>query len=342
MRSFRVQQALALLAALALAACGEDTSNQPAVVPDPVIGMMEFAISHRTDGHEPSNAVRVEVTQNDVRLDGQLLLELERGGLVPAAERTDNGIAKLAEALGNTTGHSSAVVMVSGMVGYGTMARVIQTLRAANYDEIGLAVRPRSSGSPPSSPSWMVVTHPQIVAGGDTVVDPEAYGGATRPWSDFTDNWEGAYDACRAGQYVDCDGKPVNIADGGFLQVDLWARAQGMRIQFNRVGAPPPEPTTTSAHAVEMIEGVRAAPQPAEEEDPTVPATDATFTFRANEATDEESAISTLMQPTCGNAVCDAVIEGDETTPSMRILSLIGAAFPNGTTMPRLIFRLPS
>lgn len=335
--------ALALLTSLALAgavACGGSEEAQETVDTTPIVGLMELPISHRNDASAPGDALRIEMSPTELRLESRPVYTLERGRVARTEVGPEGGLTKLATAISAAPARSRAAITAHGLVGYGTLARTIQSLTTAGYREISVAVRPLSpTGAAPTSASWIALSSPRIVPWGPEPVDPAAYGGGNRPWSDFVTHWQEAYDACRAGEYVDCDPVPLAPADGGFLQVVLWARGQGMQVRFNRVGAPAPEPAQPAGPR--LIEGVRA-PNPGEgEEVPPDPSLTGAFAFRATQATIAESPITNVARPVCGAAVCQTVIEADEETPVMRVLSFLGAAFPNGSTAPQIVLRLP-
>ena len=303
MRRTLVISILASLTAI-FVACGEEQPEAAPIDTTPIVGVMEVPIAFRNDGSAPTDALRIEANQRELRVESVPVFALERGR-IPAAEITPEGPTKLRTAIQGAPSRSRAAITFHGMVGYGTLARTVQVLTASGYREIAIAVRPITTGSPPPNVSWLTMSQPQVAPGGQAPLDPAAYGGATRPWSDFQPHWETAYTACRAGRYVDCDTVPLAFAEGGFLQVVLFARGQQMVVRFNRVGG------------------------------------QAVFSVRAEVATSEDSAITGMVRPVCGAEVCQTVIEADEETPIMRVLSLYGAAFPNGSTAPQVIFRLP-
>ncbi|UJR81566.1 ExbD/TolR family protein [Sandaracinus amylolyticus] len=334
-----------LASALVLStACGGSEAAEDAVDTTPIVGVMELPISHRGDATAPSDALRVEISPTELRLESRPVYTLERGR-VPAAEVTADGLTQLRTALQAAPARPRVALTAHGMVPYGTLVRTIQTLTAAGYRDILLAVRPVSgTGAAPTAPSWMPISSPQIAPFGPEPVDPATYGGPARGWGDFTSRWEESYDACRAagaGQYTDCDPKASVTPEDGQMQVVLWARGRGMQVRFNRVGAPPPEPSKAPSGPA-LIEGVRAAPTGEGEEIPPDPSTTGAFAFRAEVATAADSAISGVTRPVCGASPCPTVVEADEETPVMRVVSLLGAAFPNGSSPPHLVLRLPA
>jgi len=71
------------------------------------------------------------------------------------------------------------------------------------------------------------------------------------------------------------------------------------------------------------------------------PATEASFQFRASEALNPPSVLSAVMRPLCAAKPCGAVVSAEPTTPVVRVASLIGAAFPDGSVLPGLAFEMP-
>ena len=53
------------------------------------------------------------------------------------------------------------------------------------------------------------------------------------------------------------------------------------------------------------------------------------------------SAISNMVAPVCADRQCQAIFLTDATAMSMRVISFLGATFPNGTQRPQVAFRLP-
>lgn len=328
-----------VLSAMLVVACGGSEGQTSLVDTRPIVGLMELPISHRNDAPAPSDAMHIEISPAELRLEHQPILTLVRGD-VSRSEIAADGLTKLTTALRAAPARSRAAITAHSLVPYGTATQVVQSLVSAGYREMSFAVRPHSpTGAAPTQANWLAMSNPQIAEAGRGLLEPASYGGGVLQWRHFVEHWAEAYQACRAGSYVDCDPLPPAPADGGFLQVVLWARGSGMQIRFNRVGAPLPEPARPSGPA--LIEGVRA-PTPGEgEEAPPDPSVTGAFAFRAMVATEAESPISNVMRPVCGASPCQVVIEADEGTPMMRVLSFIGASFPNGSMAPQIIFRLP-
>ncbi len=333
---------LGCLVALSLVACGEDAPPPAAELP-PLVGALEVPISFRNDAPQPTGALRIEASTTELRLDGQPVYTGISRGLIPDAQWSEGALTELLTRIRAAPPRSAALVTLLGTVPYQTAVRIVGTLLAAGYHEITWAVRP--PGGDPSARGFLLTSSPEVAPSGG----PYAFPGPARPWSDFTSHWREMYEACRAGQYIDCDGAPDEPVLGGDLQVVLWSRGQGMQMRFNRTNAPEPEPT--APRQVALIEGVPRAPAAVEEEAPP-PDTSGVFSFRADEATHVDtdratgrqtpnSAISVTARPVCGAAPCSVVVEADRDTPIMRVLSFLGAAFPNGSIAPIVAFRMP-
>jgi hypothetical protein len=295
-----------------------------------MVGALEVPISLRNTDPTPSNALRIEISPTAMHVDSHALYDLTRG-VPPAAELTPEGYTQLRTHLATSPARGIAALTIHGIVPYGTFLHTMQTLINAGYHEFAIAVR-----APDGSPQlhWMTFSSPEIAP----EHGPVSFPGTERNWEEFTSHWSEVYDACRDGHYIDCDGQPAVAAPGGHLQLVLWSRGQGMIVRFNQTDMLDAGVPAAATPTVAMLPGV---PQPqADDEPPPRPFTTGAFSFRADEATQADSAISTTTRPVCGAAVCPTLVEADDGTAFMRVASLIGAAFPSGSTSPRLAFRM--
>ncbi|MCA9609989.1 MAG: hypothetical protein KC619_30545 [Myxococcales bacterium] len=322
-----------LAGALLFVACGgEETTEEPVDSTDHV-GLFEIPISRNNQATAPRDAVRVEISPTEMRLNYRPILPLEHGR--PAAGAvSDHIITALREGITGGAARRQAALRMHANTPYLTFVETLNTLYSAGLRDIVVSVR--TLGAEPRE-AWMEFPHFQVVPAGD---ESPTFEGRPIPWDEFVPSWRTVYEACRAGQYVDCDGPYSNTAQGGDLEMELWTRGQAMKISFRQINAPEPEHTGGGAPA--LIEGVAAAPAPAGGEEPEgTPATEGAFTVRHQESTEEESAISTMVAPVCADSQCHAVFVTDATAPTMRVISFLGAAFPNGTERPQVAFRLP-
>ncbi len=170
-----------------------------------------------------------------------------------------------------------------------------------------------------------------------------------RKWDDFTALWEGMHNACRTAQSGSCAYVPTEPARGGSLKIVLHASGQGVNLDFFRVGLSPEELAAEEkardaarAQAKEdVVQGRAAQKDLVAELTEGAPASEALFQFRATEAVQAPSALTQVMQPLCGPRACGAVVSADSNTLSVRVVSLIGAAFAEGSVAPALAFELP-
>ena len=320
------------LAAGALVACGHE-APAPAEDMTPIVGLFEIPISRNNQGRAPTDATRVEISPTELRLNGTKILDLTAGR--PAAnEVSDHVITRLLEQIRGSAARSRASVKIHASVPYLTLVETLKTLESANLHELHIAVR--TLGASPTE-GWMVLHHWRVVPESD---EPTEFSSRPLPWSAFTDHWQAVYDACRAGQYIDCDGPYPTTAQGGTLAMDLWTRGQGMKVTFRQAGAPVEE--EGAGGGPELIEGIAPAPVAADAEGESPPATEGAFNVRHQEAAAEESALSSLVAPVCANQACQVTVSADASGQSMRVISMVGAVFPNGTTEGEIAFQIPS
>ena len=315
------------LAALAGAACTGDEIKQDSA---PILGVLELPIAHRTGGSEPANAARVEVSPSEIRVDGETVIKLENGK-VPAAEQSGHTLPKLKDKL---AGKAALAISAHAATPYATLARILNTGLEASARTFAFKVRKVGSNT---DTGWLVVSNnhfTKTAEEGGFALDQLV------PWDSFVAVWEDSITACQATERGDCGYRPLAKAQGGKLDMMLRVRGTGLAIRMRQTGAPAPTtPEPTKKPKVEMMEGVPAQPQA--EEAPPEPSTEHVFTLRADQATAPESPISGIVKPVCSSQTCAAVIDAEGISMSGRVLSLIGAAFPDGSPEPKLARVLP-
>lgn len=311
---------------------------------EPLNGLYELPLSLHAVPETRSGGATIEVGHGEIRLDGEQVLALEADRVAADAVDEDGVIGALRDAL-RAASAPRANLSVAATVPYRTTAQVLRTLQEVGIDEASFAVRP--AGEPRPTARWLPIERFQVVP-----ADAEAirFRSPARPWSDFAETWRQSYQACQGGSVIACDAHPARLAEGGELAISLFTQGDAMRITYRRV-------------APEQLEGqpdaegraVYRGPAPAEEafrpfgrtaEDPEddaepEPATQAVFTVRQGDAAREGSSLTGIAEPVCGTTRCAAVVEVNAVTPTMRVVSLIGAAFPRSAPLPELAFRLP-
>jgi hypothetical protein len=317
---------------------GFGCSKSEEVKPDakPIVGVLELPISHRHGASEPSDAARIEIGTGEIRLAGETVIALENGK-VPAAELSGNMIPKLKAKL---AGKRALALTVYAASPYATLLRVIESGFEAGARE--LAFRVRKPGST-SETGWLTLHESHVAPSADDSKFDQA---ALLPWEKFANVWEESLDACQAGMRGgDCGYRPIAKAVGGKLDLMLRVRGPGLALRFRQTGAPPPPeaPKKPKAELMEGLKGAKAAnAAAAAEEAPPEPATEHVFTLRAEQAAElPSSPVSAIVKPVCGSISCPAVLESEGISMSSTVISLIGAAFPDGTPEPKLAWVLP-
>jgi biopolymer transport protein ExbD len=331
-----------LVLTCALGCSGKSEPAPAQEVLGPPLGVLELPVSLRTSDPAPSDARKVEVTMSDIRVDDKLVQKLE-GGRVPAADQADGVIPKLKAALQNPA-RSRIALHAHASLSYETAALVLSSASSAGMQKLSLRVR-KSGGS--TETGWLAVERFQMTP--RTYDEVPLSGVEAHPWDEFAKAWPAMYDACRTSQTASCPYVENNIAQGGNVKVVLFASGSGVNLNFFRVGLSQAdlaaEEQKRKAQSASHKEGHKkgSAPKSDLEKELTEgpPASEASFQFRAKEATDPPSTLTAVMQPLCGTKACGAVVSGDSNTLTVRVMSLIGAAFPEGSPVPPLAFEMP-
>ena len=71
------------------------------------------------------------------------------------------------------------------------------------------------------------------------------------------------------------------------------------------------------------------------------PSTQAFFQFRYQEALAHPSALTDTIGAICHQQKCGVEISADKVSPMVRVVSQMGAAFPNGMQQPAYAFEMP-
>lgn len=309
----------------------ERQPTQASVRSEPrLVGLMEVAISAHAASARPRDAALLEVGLGEMRFAGEKVLGLEGGRLPDEAEPRPATLTPLRDAV--REGESKGVILrIYGTVPFGTTLRALEALREAGVERLHFAVRSRDATA-----GWMTLPRFQIAEPGR----PLHFTSPPLLWSRFTDRWREIYAACRGSRYVDCDPPRVNPPTSGQMRLRLFTRGHAMKLTFVRLiegdAPPPPQPPRGG---VPRIEGVPApAAQRAQRRVPRL--TEASFTLRHQDAVAAQSALTAIAHPLCGAEVCQAVVEADAQSATMRMLSMFGAVFVEGGTEPEVVFRL--
>lgn len=304
------------------------------------VGDLELPTSLRTGDGAPGAGAAIEATTEQLRINDQVVTALEKGR-VPEAEQQDGTIPKLAAKL---SGQSAIKLRLQANIAYDTFAMILNTAKQAGIHEAHLQVR-KVGGSPDTG--WLSFHGFTTSSKAEDL--PTMAGVQDRSWNDFTDQWEAVYEACRSAQSGNCAYVNKNFAQGGTLRMELMTSGRGINVNFFRRGLTrEQEAAEEKKLAKEMAKKKEDFLQGRITEEELIeamllgdPSTYALFQFRYQEALTDPSPITDTVKPMCTGKKCGIVLTADPITPIVRVASLMGAAFPDGSTAPAVSFELP-
>lgn len=346
-RDVRSLATLAALACVGFASVGLGCKKEEPPAPTgpvvPPIGILELPISLRTGDQGPSGNYKIELTPSGIRLDDNALMALTDGKVPP--EQVQNGvIGTLKAAL--TGGRARIALSINAQVPYETTALVLNTASAAGVRHASFQVR--KPGGDGTHLGWMSTDNFTMTPKTDLEVKFTSV--TPRPWDDFAKAWEEMHNACRGARSGSCAYVQTNVATGGNLKIVLHASGDGVNINFFRVGFSAEDLAAESQRREaaisqkkrDFLDGrMKQTDLEAELLKAEEPATQAFFQFRQSEVLASPSPVSATIRPLCGTSACGAVVSADPITLSVRVVSLIGAAFPDGSPPPALAFEMP-
>jgi hypothetical protein len=327
------------LSALALVGCDEEEAV-PEESADPAVGVMELPISLRNTASAPPNAISIEVSPTALRVDRHTVLELT-GGRLPAGARSGETLSAVDGAIRSGAARRAAIIELHVSTPWETTASILGSLKAANIHTFAFLVR-KPGGV--ADTGYLVIENYSVRAASADPIELEDP--TQRNWDEFVGVWQASYEGCRrpdANQdehYVDCTYTPTLAAPGGKVEIRLFSRGSALKAEFNRFGAEAIDEAANRPLPA-MLEGI-AAPAPGGEEVEYTPVEAGAFTWRFDAAVAELSPISAAFRPLCGASACGIVVTGDKETMSMRLVSFIGAAFPDGAPAPQVVVHVPA
>lgn len=325
--------------------------EQSAADTEAMVEFFALPVSLRSGGREPSDCHRVELTPANIRINRTETLAIS-GGRVAGSEQGADQILKLKSAM-ESKARPCLALEVHSNVSYQTVVQVLNTAQAAGVKSVSFKVR-KPMGS--TETGWLTLNDYKVIpyTREEVIVDAVP----ARPWSDFTNTWDSVYNACASGSGAFCKEKSLKIAEGGKMQIVFFALGDGVNLEFRRVGAPDPNQETSGEGAEKKPtkkkgKGKKAlveenpifadmTPEQIEEYQKMPYAVDAAFQFRGQQAIVSPSPISSTIAPICGKSRCGVLMTGQRRTITIRFLSLIGAAFPDGVSEPTVWFMLPN
>jgi hypothetical protein len=340
---------LALGLGAALAGCdalkGKDEPPPGATAADEVgrpLTDIELPVALRIHDSAPSDARQIEATDEQLRIDGDPVVALTRGR-VDASDQ-QNGIIPKLEARLRSPSRSTLALRLQANLPYETAALVLNTARAAGVSNAAFQVRETGEAK---KTGWLHVSNYLMHSKADDM--PAFQSAKVKSWNDFTKLWQPTFDGCRTAPNSNCAYVTDNVAKGGTLRVELMASGRGININFFRRGltaAQEAEEDKMRAQILarkkeDFIQGRITHDEMVETLLLGDPSTYALFQFRYQEGLKNPSALSKTMGPVCHSERCAVVLTADAVTPMVHVLSLLGAAFPDGTPLPELSFETP-
>jgi len=316
-------------------ASATDESSRP-------LSDLELPVSLRNRDNAPTDAHQLEATPEQLRVNGTKVIALQKG-VVPPEELRDGVIPKLETQL-RSQNHATLALRLAAIIPYETTALILNSAKQAGVRNAAFQVRETGNST---KTGWLYVENYVMSSRADDVPPIEAV--SAKSWDAFTSRWKAITDACKSAASGNCAYADSNFAKGGTLKIELHTSGRGLNINFFRRGLTP---------AQEHQEEVKRTKELAKKKEQFLqghmsheemveylllgdPSTQALFQFRYVEALSSPSAMTGTMAPLCHQERCGVLVAADTISPMVRVVSLMGAAFPDGTLAPAYAFEMP-
>jgi hypothetical protein len=324
---------------------GDDKAPPGASAADEVgrpLNDMELPVSLRKGDSQPTDAHQVEITTEQMRLGGTPVIALANGK-VGDADKRDGIIPKLESAL-KSPSHATIALRMQANLPYETLALILNTAKQAGVMNAAFQVREVGNSS---KTGWLVADGYVMSSKADDM--PNIPSVAPKAWESFTGKWAQVTEACRTAPTGNCAYADSNFARGGSLKIELFSSGRGINIDFYQRGlTAEQEKEEEKKRAKELAKKKEDFLQGRISHDDMVtflllgdPSTQALFQFRYQEALSAPSSLTGTMAPMCHTERCGVVVTADPISPMVRVVSMMGAAFPDGTTAPAYAFEMP-
>jgi hypothetical protein len=331
------------LAALLMGACKKEEPPGATAADETgrALSDMELSVSLRSGDAAPSNAALVEATTEQLRLNGAIVIPLEKGR--PGEKDADRVAGTIPKLVPLLKGQTSVAIRFQANVVYETVGLVLNTAQQQGISNAYFQVRTPGGGA---KTGWINVSGYTMANRAED--NPVIPGGAQQSWDAFTAKWKDTLNGCKTAQSGNCAYVDDNFAVGGTLKIELFASGRGVNVDFYRRGLTPAQEEEEHKNRMkhlatkkeDFLQGRITHDEMVEILLLGDPSTQALFQFRYQEALESPSAITDTMAPVCHDSGvrCGVVIAGDNVSPIMKILTLLGAAFPDGKAMPAIAF----
>lgn len=325
---------------------GEDKAPPGASAADEVgrpLNDMELPVSLRMRDSQPTDAHQIEVTTEQMRLGGAPVIALANGKVADADKTADGIIPKLEAALRGAS-HAGLALRMQANLGYETLALILNTAKKVGVMNASFQVREVGNSA---KTGWLTADGYVMSSKADDL--PNIPTVAPQAWETFTGKWEQVTAACKSAPTGNCAYADSNFARGGSLKIELFSSGRGINVDFYQRGlSPEQEKEEEKKRAKELAKKKEDFLQGRISHDDMVtflllgdPATQALFQFRYQEALSAPSSLTGTMAPMCHHERCGVVVTADPISPMVRVVSMMGAAFPDGTPSPAYAFEMP-
>lgn len=310
-----------------------------------ILGVMDLPVSLRNGDAAPTDYHKVEIGLSDARIDDAKTFKL------PDGKFAASDLPGLNAALANPVRSRLTLEMHASAL-YDAVLTVLEAAAKSGIKEAAIKVR-KPGGS--ATTGWLAIKNFKVIPPTEDEVTFETV--APREWNDFVAIWDRVFAGCNGSDASFCRIKPQKIAAGGHMQIVLFSAGHGLNITFKRVGAPPPpepepvpipglltEKEKKKPKKVEIPKDLppeladRMSPEQIEEWKQTPYAVEATYQYRSNDGVTLPSPISATVAPVCGQSACGVVVICRNDTFTVWVVALLGAAFPDGTAAPEVVF----
>lgn len=325
------------MSAVLFSGCDSEKKEEGEVAKVDEMTVLSLPVSLRTGSPAPGNAHTVELAPNYVTVNGQRVLEF-KGGELPASEISGDTIPKLKGALSSPS-KSTLALEAHTNAPFINLLLVLGSAQAAGMRNVSFKVRKLGGVA---DTGWMELNGFKVIKETEDEVKFDTV--APRPWDDFVAVWDEMYMGCRSGTSGNCVEKTVKVATGGNVQITLFGAGDGVNLKFDRMGGPSIEELTEALEALppeERADVLKGMPPDIIEGYMKLPfQQSAGFQFRSREAIIPNAPFSKALSPLCGKLSCGVVLKARRITLTVRVLQMIGAAFPDGTPAPTIAFML--
>ncbi len=320
-----------LVVALACAACSGSTEEAPALPPpDERVRDIDLPLSRRANDRAGDDAVPVLIAIDAIAIGGTEVATLTRGALTPAP-RAPTPVAALTAAV--PAGKTEARIRMHQATHLATLLTVVASLREKGIERFAFDVRRDALASATGA---FVVERLEARA---PSTEPHRFDPPyARAWDTVTEVWDDAYVACSTSEgSFDCSPVPPQIAFGGDVDIAIFRRQNGVILDFRRFGMGN-DVTAREAFLAQQNTRTEGTRNRDADREAIPPATLASFGFRwASLSADPEAPIAKVMRELTRNEPVGVRVSADPTSEAGAIVTLLGAAFPEGVRAPAVV-----